>query len=215
MLARVEDSTNARRRGRVTLPAAWLLAATAFALVAAPVGWFATDALEADDDFCNSCHLPDETPLHEGIRADFDQRPAASLAGRHGDVRLPHRPESPDFRCIDCHGGVGLVGRAEVKLLSVKDTLLYVTGRFEEPDGMSWPLDDADCSQCHASFPEKGQGFDGEAFHDQPGHNVDLGVDCVACHTAHERGDARQWFLAPDAVRARCAECHVEYQPVP
>ncbi len=78
---------------------------------------------------------------------------------------------------------------------------------------MNWPLWDADCRQCHPSFQKKGEGFEGEAFHDRPGHNVDLGVDCVECHLAHD--DAARpdlWFLNPDAVRARCALCHVEYK---
>ena len=77
---------------------------------------------------------------------------------------------------------------------------------------MTWPLWDADCRQCHGGFQKKGEGFEGEAFHDRSGHNVDLGVDCVECHRAHD-STARPdlWFLNPDAVRERCALCHVEY----
>jgi len=59
---------------------------------------------------------------------------------------------------------------------------VYLTGDFDEPDGMRWPLWDADCLQCHPRFEPKGRGFDGEAFHDRPGHNEGLGVDCVECH---------------------------------
>jgi hypothetical protein len=172
----------------------------------------AADALKADNDFCNSCHLPSGESLHRTIRDDFDARPPANLAARHASTLVRERPDSPAFRCIDCHGGVGLVGRARVHLLSVKDAVLYVTGQFEEPDGMNWPLWDADCTQCHKRFEKKSEGFEGEAFHDRPGHNVDLGVDCVDCHLAHDTA-ARpdRWFLNPDAVRTRCALCHVEY----
>jgi hypothetical protein len=182
-------------------------------LLAITTAWWTTDALEADNDFCNRCHLPNGRPLHTDIRDDFDGRPPASLAARHASADLPDRPDDPDFRCIDCHGGVGLAGRAGVKLLSIWDSTLYLTGHFQEPDGMRWPLRDASCARCHPSFERKGSGFDGEAFHDRPGHNQDLGVDCVACHEVHA-SDARAdlWFLRPDAVRARCAECHVEYE---
>lgn len=182
-------------------------------LLAAPLAWWTTDALEANDDFCNRCHLADGRPLHTDIRDDFDGRPPASLAARHAGVAVEARPREPGFRCIDCHGGVGLVGRARVKLLAARDSVVYLTGDFDEPDGMRWPLWDADCLQCHPRFEPKGRGFDGEAFHDRPGHNEGLGVDCVECHEAHAR-DARPdlWFLRPDAVRARCAECHVEYE---
>lgn len=203
---------NHRSRGQATGLAIWLLIVVALALVAAPVAWWTTDLLQADDDFCNSCHLPSGTPLHTEIRDDFDARPTASLAARHADLDLPDRPDSTGIHCIDCHGGVGLLGRARVKLLSLKDVLLYMAGRFEEPDGMSWPLWDADCRQCHPRFRGTGEGFDGEPFHDKRGHNVGLGVDCVQCHTAHDTDvDPELWFLRADRIGARCAQCHVEY----
>ena len=192
---------------------AWLLAGTALALVAIPTAWQVTDTLEADDDFCNACHLPDGTPLHDRIRQAFDRRPPIDLAARHaGTQESGKRPDSRGFGCIDCHGGVGLAGRTRVKLLSVIDGILYLTGRFEEPRSMSWPLEDADCSRCHPDFERKGDGFDGEAFHDRPGHNTRFSVPCVDCHPAHDRGaDPARWFLNPASVRIRCAECHIEY----
>lgn len=183
------------------------------ALIATPTAWWTTDVLEADNDFCNACHLPNGTSLHTRIRDDFDARPVLNLAARHAGISLSARPESPEFRCIDCHGGVGFVGRAKIKLLSAKDGLLYLTGRFEEPRTMSWPLEDVDCSRCHDHFESKGEGFEGAAFHDQNGHNVDLSVRCVECHSVHARDvDTEAWFLRPEPVRTRCAECHVEYK---
>lgn len=190
-----------------------MIVAATIVIAAVPVGWWTTDALEANDDFCNACHLPGGEPLHIPIREDFDRQPASSLAARHAAAEVRTRPDAPDFRCIDCHGGVGLIGRARVKLLSIKDSALYLAGRYDEPDRMTWPLWDADCQQCHPGFRAKGRGFDGEAFHDRPGHNVDLGMPCVDCHSAHAT-DARAdlWYLRPESVRTRCAECHVEYQ---
>ena len=206
---------NHRSRGRKSSSAIWLLMTAALTVVVAPAAWWITDILEADDDFCNSCHLPAGTPLHTEIRDDFDGRPPASLAARHADLMLLNRPDSPNLRCIDCHGGVGLLGRARVKLLAVKDTFLYLSGQFGEPERMSWPLWDADCRQCHLRFAKRREGFDGDAFHGKPGHNVDLGVDCVECHTAHDAGvDPNLWFLRADAIRARCAQCHVEYAQI-
>lgn len=198
-------------RGRATRSALWLIVSSALVLLVAPAAWWTTDSLEADDDFCNSCHLPSGSPLHIEIREDFDARPPASLAARHGDFTLPNRPDSPRFLCIDCHGGVGFIGRARIKLLSAKDSMLYISGRFKEPEETKWPLLDRDCQQCHESFQEKEHGFDGEAFHNMPLHNVGLGVDCVDCHTLHAAGQADLWFLEPDRVRLRCAQCHVEY----
>ncbi|MGH0030239.1 MAG: cytochrome c3 family protein [Myxococcota bacterium] len=187
-------------------------------VAAAPVGWFGTDALERDDDFCNACHLPDGsgTPLHIDVRRDFDAPQAASLAGAHGLARLGHEADERDFRCIDCHGGVGLLGRARVKVLAAKDALVYLTGDFEEPDGMHWPLRDADCAQCHARFDTSPyEEWESPRFHQLPVHNADLGVDCVECHEAHETGGIPTYqFLRADRVRAQCARCHAEYEQV-
>ena len=49
-----------------------LLLAALAGLMMAPLGWWVTDRLEADNDFCNACHLEPGLPLHEQIRRDFD-----------------------------------------------------------------------------------------------------------------------------------------------
>ena len=46
--------------------------------------------------------------------------------------------------CIDCHGGVGRVGRSKVKLLAARDALVWLVGDFDEPDHMEYPLGEAD-----------------------------------------------------------------------
>jgi nitrate/TMAO reductase-like tetraheme cytochrome c subunit len=184
-------------------------------LVLGAAGWFGTDALEQDNRFCNACHLDgwvSGTPLHASHRDDFARRPALSLAAAHAAAGNPDRPDSPDFRCIDCHGGVGLVGRARVKLLAAKDAFWWLTGSFSEPDGMHWPLLEEDCRQCHPSFAPKAGSYEDPAFHDLDVHNDRLGVSCVECHGVHEEAanDAR-WFLAPERVLQQCARCHGEF----
>src|SRR5262245_65629532 len=99
---------------------ALVLAALLGGVGAALLGWWISDRLEQRNDFCNSCHLEPDLPLHQGIRRDFDQEPARSLAGAHGAALVKTR-EDGAFRCIDCHGGVGPVGRARVKALAAKD----------------------------------------------------------------------------------------------
>jgi hypothetical protein len=185
-----------------------LLALVAAGVLSAPVGWWVTDRLEADNDFCVSCHLAPDEPLHREKRAALDRLPAATLAAAHGSAGWEDRP----FRCIDCHGGTGLVGKARVKLLSAKDAFWYAVGRFDEPDQMHWPLRDADCTRCHMTFderePESGRN---PLFHELSVHNAELGVDCVACHTSHDEGGlADHYQLHPDRVRAECAACHPE-----
>lgn len=183
-------------------------------LVSAPIGWGVTDLLERDDDFCNACHLADGSPLHAGVRRDYDAAPPVSLAGVHGGAALDRDAAPRDFRCIDCHGGTGLVGRARVKVLAAKDAVVYATGHFDEPQGMAWPLFDADCRKCHARFDEgEAQAWESPRFHQLPVHNADLGVDCVECHLVHEADvDPSRHFLRADHVRGECARCHAEFE---
>jgi hypothetical protein len=194
------------------------LAAVALLGATAPAGWLVTDRLERENDFCNACHVQPDVPLHAAIRRDFDAAPPASLAGVHGAAHVEGR-EDPAFRCIDCHGGASLPGRARVKVLAALDGFWYLTGRFEEPDHMAWPLWDEDCGKCHAA-----SGFDtsvateqrSQPFHSFPVHNVDLAVRCVECHAVHvPGGDAENQFLHADVVRGRCAVCHTEFEEDP
>ena len=186
------------------------------AAVAAPAGWFGSDYLEQDDDFCNACHLEPGVPLHIEIRRDYDARPAASLAGVHGAAPHPTRTGAEAaFRCIDCHGGVGFLGKARTKLLAAKDGFFWLTGHFDEPTEMAWPLLEEDCRQCHDDFSasEARAAEPNPPFHALAVHNVALGMSCVACHLSHEPGGLEDlYYLHPAQVRGRCAECHPELE---
>jgi nitrate/TMAO reductase-like tetraheme cytochrome c subunit len=203
------------------------VAVVAAAAVAAPAGWLATDHLERDDDFCNACHLEPGVPLHIEIRREYDARPAVTLAAAHARPEAseprratgepayqPRSPGSEGFRCIDCHGGVGFVGRARVKMLAAKDAFWYLVGHFEEPTEMRWPLWDRDCLRCHPTFDTRvAAEWETPRFHQLPVHNVDLGVACVSCHPAHGPGGAPEaHFLHVTRVRTECARCHPEFE---
>jgi len=205
-------------------------------LVAAPAGWLVSDHLEQDDEFCVSCHLSEEVPLHESKLADFRARPPRALFAAHAEAGNEAAADGA-FRCIDCHGGTGFVGRARVKLLSAKDAFWYVVGRFDEPDHMRWPLWDADCKKCHDSFadtaspseedPYEDDAYEDDAyeqeeeggalpFHALAEHNAELPVTCVECHLSHDpEGLPEHDFVVPQVVRAQCARCHVEFALAP
>ncbi len=189
----------------------------ALGLLTAPVGWVVTDRLEEDDAFCVSCHLSEGVPLHEEKGADFARLPPQTLAAAHTLAGYEARAEDPAFRCIDCHGGTGAVGRLRVKLLSAKDAFWYVVGRFDEPERMHWPLWDADCRKCHESFEEGPvESWRDPEFHELSVHNVELGVACVECHLSHDLGGlADRDFLHPAHVRSQCIRCHPEFEEDP
>ncbi len=191
----------------------WGIGVACLVFLAVSAAWVVTDRLEAENAFCVSCHLDAEVPLHRDNDADFRARPPVSLAVAHAAAGNSER-EDGAFRCIDCHGGTGFGGRVRVKLLSAKDAFWYVSGRFEEPDGMHWPLRDEDCARCHASFEERAPDDWGDpAFHELAVHNHELGVDCVSCHLSHERGGLPDhFFVHPPEVRAQCARCHPEFE---
>ena len=191
-----------RRGRRVRLAVALLL----LGAIGGPVGWQVTDRLESNNAFCASCHLDADTPLHREIARDFELWPVSTLASKHGKAVVEGRDEAA-FRCVDCHGGTGLVGRARVKLLAAKDAFWYVSGRFEEPRQMSVPLRDEDCSKCHADHPAAaGQPDAAQPFHALAVHDTNLGLACVACHEAHVSGGrAEAYFLRAERVRSECA----------
>lgn len=181
-------------------------------MVLAPAGWVVSDRLEQSNDFCNACHLEPGRPLHDRIRGDFDARPPANLAAAHAHAGNRDRDDGA-FRCIDCHGGVGLVGRARVKALAAKDAFWYAAGRFEEPDSMRWPLRDEDCAKCHTKFEGRAAGADGaQPFHAVSVHNVRFEVRCVECHVSHETGvNPQARFMDASRLRPLCARCHPEF----
>ena len=170
-------------------------------LASAPLAWVITDRLEADNRFCGSCHLDAATPLHEAKLDEIGARPAVNLVSLHTEAE-------PEFRCIDCHGGVSFANRLRVKTVAARDTALYVLGRFDEPEAMDHPLWDEDCVQCHASYePERD-----DAFHAFPVHNDAFGYRCVQCHRAHPAGPPAQfYFLDRDVLLPICRNCHEEF----
>jgi nitrate/TMAO reductase-like tetraheme cytochrome c subunit len=193
--------------------AGWWTGLVLVCAVSAPIGWLATDRLEAQNDFCNACHLPSGEALHREIRDDFVALPAPTLAGAHAVAGNVMRADGM-FRCIDCHGGASFLGKVRVKALAARDAAVWITGQFDEPVGMRWPLWDEDCRQCHLEFrPAEREAWQSAAFHELAVHNVELGVECVECHTAHERIDPEApYFLDVVRVRSQCARCHPEFE---
>lgn len=196
-------------------PAGWLAGLGLACAVTAPLLWLVTDRLEARNDFCNACHLSSGVPLHRAVRDDFVALPAPTLAAAHAVAGNAARGDG-EFRCIDCHGGASFVGKARVKALAARDAAVWLTGRFEEPVGMRWPLWDEDCGQCHSEFGSAGrEAWQSPAFHELALHNVELGVNCIECHAAHERiAPDAPYFLDAVQVRSQCARCHSEFEEV-
>ena len=170
-------------------------------LIAAPLGWQVTDVIESQNDFCMSCHLHPDTPLHETKMIEFTAHPAVNLASVHFVA-------DDAFRCIDCHGGASFRNRLRVKFVAARDVAMYLAGRFVEPDSMEHPLWDEDCTQCHASYEARRS----DDFHALDDHNLpDFAFRCVECHTSHPTGSSPAFvFLNRSRVLETCEICHEE-----
>jgi len=174
--------------------------------------WIGSDRLERNNDYCNSCHLNPDTPLHSEIRERFELVIPRNLAGVHGRGWVEDR-EDPAFRCVDCHSGSGPLERLRIKLISARDGVRYVIGDFEEPETMSFDLRSATCLRCHPNFRHSAApGWTVQAYHGREAHSHER-VDsprCVLCHTVHEAdGDAIAYFMNRQRVDNQCRVCHV------
>ncbi|MCP4007356.1 MAG: hypothetical protein GY725_24505 [bacterium] len=171
-------------------------------VIAAPLGWLASEELESHDGFCVSCHLDAATVLHADKLADFESLRPVNLAS-------VHRLADPQFRCITCHRGAGLGNRLRVKAVAARDALLFVLGRFGEPERMKQPLWDEDCVQCHPGYDPERE----DAYHAIGVHNrADFDVRCVECHLAHPKGGNEAFsFLIERPVNRACQLCHEEF----
>ena len=179
----------------------WIALLTA-AITGAPAGWLISDQLEAQNEFCTSCHLDAAKPLHEQKMSDFRARPASSLVAAHHAAK-------EGFRCIDCHGGASFVNRLRVKTVAARDAFFYVLGAFGEPKDMDHPLWNEDCVKCHATYKAERD----DAFHAIGVHNLpDFEYECVKCHQAHPTGRKAQLdYLETAPLVAVCRNCHEEF----
>ncbi len=160
---------------------------------------FASDQ-EQDDRFCISCHTQPESDFFaRAQRADQNQN-ADDLASFH------HRKQQ--VRCIDCHVGEGVAGRAMVLTLAAWDTVKHYTGIARQPAVIVFPVQNEACVKCHALDIRK-PGFENHE-HNQY-FNPQLTppfIACTDCHLAHRTGDERTAFQFRDAILPKCEYCH-------
>lgn len=170
----------------------------AAALVAVSAGSVAfVKYQDTDNRFCISCHL------HQDLyRLTIASVPPATLAAAHYGAKHPAHPE----RCFTCHSGEGVLGWSTVTAYSAYDAARWVLGDRHEPDSMRVKLDNSACAKCHAADIRRSKSGS-DKYHEVSEHRG-VSVRCVACHTAHTRGQKAQDFLSSSVVRARCARCH-------
>lgn len=181
------------------------------ALAAAGIG--TAVHLENQDTFCASCHTEPETT--------YVQRAQAS---EPVDLAAAHASYESATRCIDCHSGPGLKGRAGALYQGAQDVLAFISGAYHQPTIMENPLGDAPCLKCHVqpsrdnpvSLDDNPQVIASNSHY----HWVEYTHawleavpnpqgTCSTCHPAHnDQTKAVLGFRDMQATNAACDACH-------
>jgi len=161
-------------------------------------------ALEQNNEFCAACHTePEVTFVRRFAEAKRDGL-ASTLAAAHA-LATDGRPDG--VLCIDCHGGVGVRGRAESLALALRDTYAFITGDFEQPAKMDKPLPDEVCIQCHRTWADD-RSFENHIHWYFLEEGAPTTIRCVDCHVSHMLGNEFEFFISREVVFPQCEACH-------
>lgn len=176
------------------------------------VGFLAIARVEEHDPFCASCHSQPEVIYVERAQAahPVDLASMHAMPGRAGTDHA----DGEGFvttRCIDCHSGPGLAGRAKAMTLGARDAIKWVTGSAVQPAVQTTPIGDDHCLKCHADTPNDSS-FDLH-FHRTLARWQSVAADagrCVTCHTSHTTdGNPTLGFLSQQRTLIECERCHI------
>jgi predicted CXXCH cytochrome family protein len=155
-------------------------------------------SMEERDSFCASCHTQPESDYY-----------GRSQAGNPIDLASFHATKQT--RCIECHSGVGTIGRASAIMLGARNAVAYYTGTAKQPAPLTVPVGDDHCVKCHASV------YDSTDFNNHF-HNLlprwqaaapNNAASCVDCHSSHTTdGNAQTSFLSQTKTDQVCQSCH-------
>jgi hypothetical protein len=163
---------------------------------------------ENQDQNCASCHTEPETTYVGRSRAHA----AVDLASAHGPLQSG---QTGYGRCIDCHSGAGLLGRAESLTLGANNALKHYAGIARSPSVTTAPIADASCLKCHAPVLTA-EGFDNHVHRFLPRwreRDAAGAATCAQCHSSHTTdGSASAGFLAQSRTLPQCDACHLALQ---
>ena len=167
--------------------------------------------LENQDTFCASCHTEPETTFYARSEAE-----PSDLASAHASAETA-------VRCIDCHSGVGAVGRAASLAQGAADLSAFVLGSYEQPAPTTQPVGEEGCTKCHLAPTSDGLADSELALKSKSHYHLaeyaaawlaaypDPRGTCAVCHVSHSEGarESQQWSPRP-AVNAACDDCHAD-----
>jgi len=163
------------------------------------VGGFSVAAsMEEHDTFCASCHTQPESDYY-----------GRSHAANPIDLASFHATKQT--RCIECHSGVGTLGRANAIMLGARNAVYFYTGTAKQPAPLTVPLGDDHCVKCHASVYEATD-FNNHFHNLLPrwqAASPNTVASCEDCHSGHTTdGTAQTTFLSQTKTDQVCQDCH-------
>jgi len=163
-----------------------LIFAVLFAIAMIPViGLTAAIQLENTDHFCTSCHTEPETTY-----VDRTNQLGIDLASNHAQYETV-------VRCIDCHSGEGLTGRAVSLKQRLVDLIDCLKSGYSQPPKTTNPMGDAGCRKCHMSTANQGTVKTESTITSKSHYHISSYLtewlerlpnpaeSCAACHPAH------------------------------
>lgn len=197
---------------RFFLPA--LLAVVVLGIGAAAAGVTVASEMEKDNNFCGSCHTePETTYLTRFAMALSDRAPdLAAFHYRHSQSVIT--PQIDKIRCVDCHVGEGVLGRATVLSLAAFDAFKYYTRTARQPAQIVFNVQNEACVKCHeqdvkkfADSPVRPFIIDNHFHYKyyQPGAPP---VTCTDCHIAHQEGSELNQYQFRKITVPVCEACH-------
>jgi predicted CXXCH cytochrome family protein len=155
-------------------------------------------SMEENDSFCASRHTQPESDYYGRSQANNP----IDLASFH---------TTKQTRCIECHSGIGVTGRASAIMLGARNAVAYFTRTAKQPAPLTVPVKNDNCVKCHASVYNSTD-FNNH-FHQllprwqaaDPIH----AASCVDCHSAHTTdGNTQTSILSQARIDQVCQSCH-------
>ncbi|GMT42857.1 MAG: hypothetical protein IEMM0002_1268 [bacterium] len=169
-----------------------------------PLGFEVTERMKRLDGFCVSCHLDEQTPLHDAKQKAFIRGAPVNLAGAH------RKKSIRKFHCGDCHTGHNLPLKLKITYLETYNTFKHILGMAKEPKHLDDKLmPDDNCRACHSGFAAAP-----DRFHGLEQHRPSVPVQCIKCHSSHATGLENYNFIVMERMIEACRKCHPRFSPI-
>ncbi len=159
-------------------------------------GAFSQDIFKAEMEFCHSCHVGNK-PLHNEIYKTQIEKPPVTLGGKHYLEKK--------ISCVECHKGIEFKEKVSLFLIKSFNVFKYLSGFYEEPSALSYPMADSNCVRCHKGMEK----INSNGFHGKNAHIGMTKVSCIECHRVHEKvNEPGEYFFVKSKMLVVCSGCH-------